>query len=568
MTHDQKRRQFLIQAATGMAIGVVGAGEPADAWSRSPAPSLGALALAERAAIVDSMTAHGVEGTAVCLLENGKPVWVEGFGSTGGSKARTVDEATIFSIQSTSKNFTAVGVLLAVQQGLLDLDAPISRYVPWFRVNSRFEAKPQDRITLRLLLSHRAGFTHEAPVGNNYVPGTEDFAEHVHSIAQTWLRHPVGNRYRYSNLGFDLAGFILQERTGMSYAQWLREKLFEPLAMHEATADATTYTANPNRAVGHVEGYDAVPRITPLVASGGVYVSARDMATYASFHLDQGRRAGTALLDERLWKEMHGFGLGGDYGLGVIRNEVRYGDTPVRILSHKGGGFGFGCVFVYCPEARLAWAALFNRSASAPYRFGEKLIDGLLAARFGARRPRLAVDAIAPIQPAPTVRKAVRGNYVGRNLAAVIGEDGDGLRFRSEALEVDGALIAVDQDTFFTRDKTGEWVEWRFSAPSDGMPAHLECSEGEAGLDYNDGPDDPKGPDAAHWSGYEGKYVVDQWGKPSMDVLVDRRNGYLFINGVKLVDEHERGLFFTSDGEVVDFRGPRPTWRNLILRRA
>jgi hypothetical protein len=72
-------------------------------------------------------------------------------------------------------------------------------------------------MSLRTLLTHRAGFTHEAPVGNNYIPDSTIFDAHIQSIRRTWLRYPVGERYSYSNLGFDLAGFILQRESGISY---------------------------------------------------------------------------------------------------------------------------------------------------------------------------------------------------------------------------------------------------------------------------------------------------------------------------------------------------------------
>jgi CubicO group peptidase (beta-lactamase class C family) len=564
-----KRRSFLAHAATGVALGAIGVNSRLESRSvtRETVGAAGALVNAERAAIIDAMRSEGVEGTSVCLIDKGKVAWAEGFGTTGGHAPVAVDEQTIFSIQSTSKNFTAVGVLLAVQEGLLDLDVPISRYLPAFKVNSRFESNPQELITLRLLLSHRAGFTHEAPVGNNYEPGTADFAAHVRSISQTWLRYPVGERYRYSNLGFDLAGFILQETTGMPYAEWLRRKLFEPLGMVDSTADASVYTVRRNRAMGHEKGYDSVPAVTPLVASGGVYTSARDMARYAAFHLDGGRIDGKAVLEAGLWNEMHGFGLGGDYGLGVIRNELRYGDTPVRVLSHKGGGFGFGCVFIYCPEAQLAWAAMFNRPVSAPYRFGRKLVDGLLTVRFGAKVPRLSTPDIAPIRPTVALKRKISGTYVGRNLTATVSDAGDGgLELDAEALEMHGPMLAVSPTQFFTADDSHDLVVWTYTDAKDDLPAHLECSEGEAGVDYNEGPADPKGPDRPDWDRYLGKYRIFQWGKPSLDVLIDRRNGYLFINGVKLVVEREPGLFFTSDGEAVDFRAGRSTWRNLILR--
>ena len=105
-------------------------------------------------------------------------------------------------------------VLAAVRDGLLDLDEPISSYLPEFTVGSVHEDRPQDRMTLRHLLSHTAGFVHEAPVGNNYEVGDASFEEHVASISETWLRFPVGERFGYSNLGIDLAASIVARTRG------------------------------------------------------------------------------------------------------------------------------------------------------------------------------------------------------------------------------------------------------------------------------------------------------------------------------------------------------------------
>jgi hypothetical protein len=117
---------------------------------------------------------------------------------------------------------------------------------------------------------------------------------------------------------------------------------------------------------------------------------------------------------------MHGFPFGGDYSLGVIRTESRYGDTALRMLSHQGGGFGFGSVFDYCPEAGLAWVALFNRPASAAYRFGEGLIQAALTKRYGPRKPRIPAADRASIEPTPQQMSAFVGNYVGRNVTTDI----------------------------------------------------------------------------------------------------------------------------------------------------
>ena len=72
-------------------------------------------------------------------------------------------------------------------------------------------------MTLRHLLSHTAGFTHEAPVGNNLVVGRASFAAHCRSISDTWLRFPVGHHYEYSNLGIDLAAFVIERVSGLPF---------------------------------------------------------------------------------------------------------------------------------------------------------------------------------------------------------------------------------------------------------------------------------------------------------------------------------------------------------------
>jgi len=86
-------------------------------------------------------------------------------------------------------------------------------------------------------------------------------------------------------------------------------------------------------------------------------------------------------------------------------------------------------------------------------------------------------------------------------------------------------------------------------------------------LDFNRGPDDVSGPNKTDWDRYMGKYYIEQWGIPSLDVTIDRSNGYLILNGIRLIVETDRGLFFTVDGEAVDFRNGKATWKNLRLAR-
>ena len=158
---------LLAGASAGPAI------DPASA--PSPAADGAARVIATyRDRIPQLMAEQGIPGLAVALVDRDEVLWTEGFGhlDDAGSPQVTVD--TMFSVQSTSKNFTAVAVMQAAGAGLLDLDEPITTYLPNFTVHSAFEGHPERKITLRMLLSHTAGFTNEAPIGNDYErdPGT------------------------------------------------------------------------------------------------------------------------------------------------------------------------------------------------------------------------------------------------------------------------------------------------------------------------------------------------------------------------------------------------------------
>src|SRR5262249_44289921 len=144
----------------------------------------------------------------------------------------------------------------------------------------------------RHLLSHWAGLCHEAPVGNNYGDWHCTFDEHVRSIFDTWLKCRVGERFRYSNLGYDLVGHALQLRAGKPFPRLMREELFEPLGMTASTYDQAEALGYAHRARGHVQGQEVPPLEVPMLAAGGMYSTARDMAKFLSFHLAGGTAQG------------------------------------------------------------------------------------------------------------------------------------------------------------------------------------------------------------------------------------------------------------------------------------
>lgn len=166
------RRGWVTRAAVAaLVFSLATAIGPPGSTGRAVAADAAATVIARyRARIPELMAEQGIPGLAVALVDADRTLWVEGFGHIDRRGSAPVTADTLFSVQSMSKLFTATAVMRTVAAGRLDLDAPITTYLPGFTVHSAFEEHPEQKITLRMLLSHTAGFTHEAPVGNNNEP--------------------------------------------------------------------------------------------------------------------------------------------------------------------------------------------------------------------------------------------------------------------------------------------------------------------------------------------------------------------------------------------------------------
>src|SRR2546421_388920 len=351
-----------VAAAVGVFLAMTWGGAAAVA---GPGDGVAAVIASYRARIPELMTQKHIPGLALALVDGDRVVWQQGFGSTDSDGHTPVTVDTIFSVQSMSKVFTATAVMQAVQSGRLDLDVPITAYLPGFTVHSAFEAHPEQRITLRMLLGHTAGFTHEAPLGNNYDPEPGDFDAHVRSISDTWLRFPVGTGYAYSNLGIDLAGYILEQSSKKPFPVVMRDWLLAPLGMDRSTFDRAQVHSRTDRAVGH-SGIVRQPVDVPMTAAGGLWASAADLARLLEFQLGDGTVGGRTVLDAALIRQMRTIpapnaAAPAGYALGVARTHWRAGQY-LDLFSHGGGGYGFLSDLYWLPQLQLGIAVLTNSS--------------------------------------------------------------------------------------------------------------------------------------------------------------------------------------------------------------
>ena len=368
------------------------------AASRAIAPADTAAFIREKQEYIRAFMqdAEHVEGLSLALFTRDRIIWQESFGTT--TYGRPVDGSTLFGLQSVSKNFTALAVLFAARDGLVDLDAPIIEYLPEFRVNSAFERAPEARITLRHLLAHTAGFTHEAPTGNNFDHLCPSNRDHWDSIRDTWLKFPVGSAYSYSNLGYDLAAEILERVSGMRFEDYMRRTVFDPLGMTDSTVDDRVFVQNPNRTEGRIASTVKKRHYrTPLIGSGAVYSSVDEMIRYVRFHLDFGRSGGRQLLEREYLQAMYTPVTGG-YGLGITAgpavNDEHHIDT--YYLNHNGGGFGYGATMTWVPEYGIGVVAL----GYGPHDYSSVVIDEVLfdcIARLGMKSDTAVTGGFSPL---------------------------------------------------------------------------------------------------------------------------------------------------------------------------
>jgi CubicO group peptidase (beta-lactamase class C family) len=501
----------VIAAAFGVLLTTMSGGATAVAAPPARRDGVAAVVASYQALIPELMAREHIPGLALAVVDGDGVVWQQGFGSTDRDGATPVTVDTMFSVQSMSKVFTATAVMQAVQSGRLDLDAPITTYLPGFVVGSAFEPHPEQRITLRMLLSCTAGLTHEAPVGNNYEPEPGEFGAHVRSIADTWLRFPVGTGYAYSNLGFDLAGHILEQVSNKPFPVVMRDSVLAPLRMDHSTFDRARVHATPDRAVGHAAEPVAPAVDVAMTAAGGLWASAADLALFLRFQLGDGTLDGRTMLDAALMRQMRtvpapAAGAPAGYALGVARTRWRAGQF-LDLFNHGGAGNGFRSDLWWLPQLQLGIAVLTN---SAEHDLQGALALGILRDLVGDKDSR----------------------YHERML---------GLPTQSDVVEPDGNFVAPPD------------LADRIAAVA--MPA--------------------SGRQAVRWAGYPRLYRTGQPGAmdptdPPSRFHVESGVPY-FDAGEdgKLVrhrlSEFAPGLFLADNGETLDLRGPSRRWRGLDL---
>jgi CubicO group peptidase (beta-lactamase class C family) len=320
-------------------------------------------------------------GAAVTVVSCDRQVFAKGFGVANVETRAPVMPDTLFRIGSVTKMFTAAVLVTLAEERGINIDEPIGKYVKGLDPKLSL-------VTAHQLMSHTAGMTDESPP--DY--GSHDdaaLAAYVRSLNEEHFFTEPGHIFSYSNLGFDVAGFLIEEVGGRPYADQMSERLFKPLEMKSSTFRPTIAMTYP-LSQGHSLSGKARPTvIRPFgdnVAGwpdGFMLSSVNELARFAIAFMDSGRIDGKQVLNPAVitnlstpYADLHSpFGFeNGRYGYGLFVHDYR----GVRLVWHAGLLPGFGALLQMVPLQRFAVIVLANKSGALLNKTAKKAMELLM----------------------------------------------------------------------------------------------------------------------------------------------------------------------------------------------
>jgi CubicO group peptidase (beta-lactamase class C family) len=336
--------------------------------------------------VTEQIKRHGVPGLALALVDGEQVVFMKGYGKADQT-GRPITPQTPFILASVSKPITAVAVMQLVDAGKIELDAPVRRYLPEFRLA---DPAASSQITVRHLLLHTSGIPNTAC---DTRINAETLAEYVAELQTVKLDSPVGTRHNYCSGNYNVLGRIIEVISGQTFGEYMQQHIFNPLDMQQSFS-----SEEQAQAAGMANGYQwffglAVPthhRYNPSQLSSGYMISsAEDLSHFLISQLNEGRYLDTDILSTNSISAMQvpGTTRGADGGYGFGWVIAPKGGVPA--VWHDGVNVNFHSLLLMQPETQRGVVVLMNSFGIVPYESAYKEIeDGV-------------VRLLADMEPAP-----------------------------------------------------------------------------------------------------------------------------------------------------------------------
>jgi CubicO group peptidase (beta-lactamase class C family) len=315
---------------------------------------------------------NSIPGAAVAIVSRDSIVWIGCYGYADLESREPVTENTHFRIGSCTKSFTGLGFLKLIDEGRIDINAPVSQIIPEIEIDNPWHDTHPVRVIH--LLEHTSGFE-DSHLNWFYLDGpAKSLRQALEEKANLFkVRWPPGTRVSYSSPGYTLAGYILEKVSGQPFDEYIRQKILQPIGMATSTIGRASDKMD-LLAIGYGDDNEPFPYYYDYdEPAGAMNASIKEMALFEKFMLNRGKADDRQVIDEDL------FGLAGTssttlaaqagittgYGYGVssgFRENRRW-------YGHAGAVPGFYADYTYYPGCRLGYVVLLNEFGK--YYYGD-----------------------------------------------------------------------------------------------------------------------------------------------------------------------------------------------------
>ena len=488
---------FTVLAAT--LVCVTSTTAPAVAQSTAPAANYRAVVARLQPFIEHEMRSKELPAISIALVDDQKVVWSQGFGFANPEDSVRATAKTIYRVGSVSKLFTDIAVMQLVEQGKLDLDAPVSRYVPGFHPHNPFGGE----ITLRELMSHRSGLVREPPVGHYFDDGSPTLQQTIASLNDTKLVYAPNTKTKYSNAAIALVGDVLATVQKQRFESYLKHAVLDPAGM-SSSAFARDEVPGSQIASAYMWTLDGRTFPAPtfdlgMAPAGSMYTTVDDLGRFMSMLFAGGRGAKGQVLKrgtlEQMWKPQFarpgqkvGYGIG--FGLSELRGH--------RVVGHGGAIYGFATELSALPDDKVGVVVVttMDGANTVTSRIADAALDMMLANR---EKRALTMPDTTNALPAGLAHRLAGRYGTGENAVDLVAIDDElyvdpvrggmraPLRMLRDTLIVDGRLgygarVVALGDAIIVGNDTLKRVELGIPAPA---PEKYRGLIGEYGWDYN-----------------------------------------------------------------------------------
>lgn len=324
--------------------------------------------------VKEKMAEWKIPGMAAAVVKDGEVILSQGYGLRSIKENKTVTENTVFSIGSSSKAFTSMAAGILVDEGKLEWDAPVKKYIPWFNM---YDPVAGERVTVRDMLCHRTGLPRHDTTWYGASLSRRELIERVRYLQPNRDFRSV---WQYQNHMIAAVGCVVEEITGKTWETFVQEKIFEPLGMNSSSFSVEKSQQAPDYALPYLEYRGNVleipfRNIDAIGPAGSINSNIKDMTKWVLLNLNKGKYNGRQLISETNLMQLHTPQIPGKidpwefkelqfhtYGLAWFIEAFR----GYKMIHHGGLIDGFSALVSFIPDENTGLVILSNMHERRP----------------------------------------------------------------------------------------------------------------------------------------------------------------------------------------------------------